>query len=126
MSRSRIYRWAENTFFDHKKRGFKFEEDVTILKLRELMRKNLGKQCIYCGKILSFDNEEKYRPTLDVINPKLPLTMDNFQIITKQCNTMKQQMNHRQFIMFRQTPEYLRQVKCPEGKLPNKISGRIF
>lgn len=125
MSRSRIYKWAENTYFDHKKRGLNFEEDVTIPKLRELMRDNLNKQCVYCSRILSFDNEDKYRPTLDVINPKHLLSMDNLQIIDKQCNTMKQRMNHSQFLRFRQTPKYLRQVKCPEGSFPGRISGRI-
>jgi len=126
MSASRTRRWAENTFHDHIGRGFKFEEDVTIPKLRELMRDNIGKQCIYCGKILSFDNEDKDRPTLDIINPVRPITMNNLQIITNQCNVFKGRKTHSQFLRFRQTSEYLRQVKCPKGSFPGKFNGRVF
>lgn len=126
MSASKINRWAKNTFIGHKERGFNFEDDVTISKLRELMRANLNKRCIYCAKLLSWNNEEIYRPTLDVINPQKPVTMDNLQIICSQCNVMKSRKTHSQFLVFRQTPEYLRQVKCPEGSFPGKFNGRVL
>ena len=123
---SRSKKWARSTYSNHKHiKKIPFEKDVTISVLNKLMEDNLGKQCIYCGKTLDFENEEKHRPTLDIINPRKPVSLDNIQIICKQCNNLKKRMSHAKFVMFRQTPEYLRQVRCFSGKYPAKITGRL-
>jgi len=118
-------KWAQNSIYQHKLRGFIFEGDVSISKVHQLMKDNLGKKCIYCGKTLSLD-EGSYKASLDIINPRHLVNMDNLQIICKKCNEMKGRKNHSEFLRFRQTPQYLKQVKCFKGNYPTKITGRLY
>lgn len=123
---SKSRKWAERVRYNHEKRGYVFEDEVTIPALNQLMKQSLNTPCVYCGRNLDFENEEKYLPSLDIINPKLPVTLGNIQIICRNCNSLKGRMSHTKFLLYRKTPEYLLKAKVPEGVIPNKISGRIY
>jgi hypothetical protein len=93
----RIGKWAFNTRLDHRKRGHRL--NIPRKFLFKLMKEANGTPCIYCNTVMSLNNpDEMARPSLDIINPLMPLIKDNVQICCRQCNSNKGSMSHEVFI----------------------------
>lgn len=118
-----VEEWAEWTKEDHIKRGYDLSNIKTSF-LIELNESHIGEPCIYCGRKMNLDNPKLYKPTLDIVNPKLPVNEGNLQIICKQCNSLKKQMSHIQFKIFMQTGKYADESFT--GKTPENIKGFSF
>jgi len=96
--------WASKTIQSHKRKGFKVLLTTTEL---HTLAKSIT-HCSFCGIELDYNPKgrsgwHRNSPSMDRIDNKKVIAMDDIQIICAQCNSAKSTMSIEEFIEYCQT-----------------------
>jgi hypothetical protein len=90
------YRWATNTVYQHRKKGF--EILMSVEEIEKLYNESITEPCEICGTMMERGNPLENSPTLDVKIPmKRVICKDNVWIICHFCNRAKGRKTMEEF-----------------------------
>lgn len=97
-SREYVYSWSRNVMNAHRCNGYKLQ--FTIDQLKELAK--ITNRCDICGVNLIWEsfgrNRPDNHPSMDNVNLKKELTINDVMIICNSCNTTKNKRTLHEFI----------------------------
>ena len=93
--------FASTTINDHKRNGYTV--NITKHELEKIAENTI--RCIYCDVELNYNRGDKYKtminsPSMDNIENKKTIYINDIRIICHRCNTIKNSMSHKEFIEY--------------------------